>query len=182
MTAVRRMAAAAILAALTGISAVSAPSAFAAAPAEAPTATDAPFLRAIHQGNLAEIASGEDAGKNARAACVKRVGARLVRDHRKLDAGVIALASKFQVTLPASPSAAQEEGLAAVQAKAGTHAYDTSWLASEATGHIETLALIDTEVKKGGNAEVRAAAAAARPVVATHLALIRACQAEIDPS
>ncbi|WP_232789164.1 DUF4142 domain-containing protein [Streptomyces odonnellii] len=179
MTAVRRMATAAILVALT---AVSAPPAFAAAPAEAPAATDAPFLTTIHQANLAEIAAGEDAGKNARAACVKSVGARIVRDHRKLDAGVIALAGKLGVTLPAGLSEAQQEDLAAIQAKAGTHAYDTSWLADQATSHIAALALIDTEVKTGGNAEVRAAAAAARPVVATHLTLIRACEAEIDPS
>ncbi|QXE38869.1 DUF4142 domain-containing protein [Streptomyces sp. GMY02] len=176
------MAAAAILVALTGISAIPAPSAFAAAPAETPAATDAPFLTTIHQANLAEIAAGEDAGKNARAACVKSVGARIVRDHRKLDAGVIALAAKLGVTLPAGLTTAQEEDLAAIQAKAGTHAYDPSWLADQATSHIQALALIDTEVKTGGNAEVRAAAAAARPVVATHLALIRACEAEIGAS
>ncbi|MFE1958607.1 DUF4142 domain-containing protein [Streptomyces sp. NPDC059479] len=173
MIAVRRIAAAAALAALAGISA---PSAFAAARA----ADDAPFLKAIHQGNLTEIQDGENAGKHARATCVKTVGATLVRDHKKLDADVKALANKLGVTLPTSPSAAQEQALAAVQAKAGTSGYDSAWLANEDKGHVATLELIDQEIATGGNSEVRAAASAARPVVAEHLTLIRDCKAELN--
>ncbi|MEU3183979.1 DUF4142 domain-containing protein [Streptomyces sp. NPDC006923] len=175
MIAVRRVAAATMLAALAGISA---PSAF----AEAAATDDAPFLKAVHQGNLAEIAAGEDAGKHATAACVKTVGAILVRDHRKLDADVKALARKLDVSLPAAPAPAQQQALAAVRAKAGTSAYNTAWLKTEATGHVETLELIDHEIGTGGNAEVKAAARAARPVVARHLELIRACEADISRS
>ncbi|MFF1917344.1 DUF4142 domain-containing protein [Streptomyces sp. NPDC058239] len=136
------MAAATMPAALAGISA---PSAFAVAAAT----DDAPFLKAIHQGNLAEIAAGQDAGKNATTACAKTVGATLVRDHRKLDADVKALAGKLHVTLTAGPSPAQEQALAAVRAKAGTSAYDVAWLNTEATGHVETLALIDQKWERG---------------------------------
>ncbi|MFD3911558.1 DUF4142 domain-containing protein [Streptomyces sp. NPDC058603] len=175
MIAVRRIAAAAVLAALAGISA---PSAYAASAAT----DDAPFLKAIHQGNLAEIAAGQSARKNATAACVKTVGATLVRDHRKLDVGVKALAKKLDVTLPSSPSAAQEKTMTALQGQVGTSAYNTTWLKTEAKSHEETLALIDREVSKGGNAEVKAAAKAARPVVARHLKLIRACEARVTPS
>lgn len=39
-------------------------------------------------------------------------------------------------------------------------------------GHVKTLALIDQEVKSGANAEVVAAAQAARPVVAMHLKMV----------
>ncbi|MFJ9030043.1 DUF4142 domain-containing protein [Streptomyces sp. NPDC102274] len=175
MIAVRRIAAATMLAALAGISA---PSAFAAAAAT----DDAPFLKAIHQGNLAEIAAGESARKDATAACVKTVGATLVRDHRKLDVGVKALASKLHVNLSTAPSAAQEKSMTALQSQVGTSAYNTTWLTTEAKSHEETLALIDREVTTGGNAEVRAAARAARPVVAKHLELIRACEAHITSS
>ncbi|MFE3137677.1 DUF4142 domain-containing protein [Streptomyces scopuliridis] len=175
MIAVRRIAAATMLAALAGISA---PSAHAAAPAT----DDAPFLKAIHQGNLAEIAAGLSARKNATAACVKTVGAVLVRDHRKLDVDVKALASKLHVTLSPSPSAAQEKAMTAVQSQVGSSAYNTAWLTTEATSHEETLALIDRETATGGNAEVKAAARAARPVVAKHLELIRACEARVKRS
>ncbi|MFF2850367.1 DUF4142 domain-containing protein [Streptomyces sp. NPDC058001] len=169
MITVRRLAAAAVLAALACISEPSTSTA-------APATDDAPFLRAIHQGNMAEIAAGLNAGKSATAACVRKVGATLVTDHRKLDADVVALARKLHVTLPASVSPAQEKATTRVQAKAGKRGYNTAWLANEATGHIETLALIDRELKSGGNSQVKAAAQAARPVVAHHLELIRACQ------
>ncbi|MFE4829534.1 DUF4142 domain-containing protein [Streptomyces sp. NPDC056672] len=175
MIAVRRIAAAAALAALAGISA---PSAFAAARA----ADDAPFLKEIHQGNLAEIQAGEDAGKNAKATCVKTVGATLVRDHKKLDADVKALAGKLGVTLPASPSEEQKQALAAVQAKADTSGYDSAWLTTEDKGHVATLKLIDHEIDTGSNSQVKAAARAARPVVEGHLDMIRDCKAELNPT
>ncbi|WP_326810230.1 DUF4142 domain-containing protein [Streptomyces scopuliridis] len=175
MIAVRRIAAATMLAALAGLSA---PSAYAAAPAT----DDAPFLKAIHQGNLAEIAAGRSARKNAKAACVKSAGATLVRDHSKLDVGVKALASTLHVTLSPSPSSVQEKAMTAMQANVGTSAYDTNWLTTETRTREETLALIDRETATGGNAEVKSAARAARPVVAKHLELIRACEARTKRS
>ncbi|OKJ94712.1 hypothetical protein AMK26_32180 [Streptomyces sp. CB03234] len=126
-----------------------------------------------HQGNLAEIAAGHDARKNATTSCVKHVGAVLVRDHSKLDADLKALASKLHVTLPASPSQEQKQELAAVQAKAGSPAYDAAWLTTQDAAHRKTLALIDEELKAGKNAEVKAAARSARPVVEMHLDMVR---------
>ncbi|MGW0335803.1 DUF4142 domain-containing protein [Streptomyces sp. NPDC003011] len=85
---------------------------------------DAVFVKSAHQGNLAEIAAGQDAQKNAISACVKQVGAILVRDHGKLDADVKMLADKLGVVLPGTPTLEQKQELVAVQAKAGTSAYD----------------------------------------------------------
>ncbi|MGW7264505.1 DUF4142 domain-containing protein [Streptomyces sp. NPDC054842] len=157
-----------------------------AAPAAAGGASsqDHTFTRAAHQGNLAEIAAGHDAQKNATTACVKAVGATLVRDHGKLDSDLRMLAHKLGITLPGMPTAEQRQELAAVQAKAGTAAYDTAWLKTQDAAHTATLALIDSELKAGQNAEVKAAARAARPVVAMHLDMVRGgtCHAGKDAS
>ncbi|MFD3530373.1 DUF4142 domain-containing protein [Streptomyces sp. NPDC058664] len=134
---------------------------------------DTMFTKAAHQGNLAEIAAGEDARANATSACVKEVGRVLVRDHGKLDADVRTLAAKLGVTLPGTPTAEQKAELAAVRAKAGTREYDAAWLKTQEAAHTKTLALIDTELNAGRNAEVKAAARAARPVVAMHLEMVR---------
>ncbi|WP_175410281.1 DUF4142 domain-containing protein [Streptomyces sp. TRM64462] len=152
--------------ALTGI---------AAAPARAAddAMTDSAFLRAAHQGNMTEIAASRDARKNATTACVKRVAAVLERDHTRLDAATRALSDKLGVDLPVAPTAAQQRDLAGVMAKAGTRAYDTAWLDAQASAHTETLGRIDDRIARGGNAEVTAAAKAARPVVAGHLAMVR---------
>ncbi|MDN3296924.1 DUF4142 domain-containing protein [Streptomyces ficellus] len=137
------------------------------------TATDSAFLRAAHQGNLAEIAAGQDAQKNATTACVKKVGAVLVRDHTKLDADTKALANKLGVDLPVAPTKEQQEKLAEVMAKAGTKAYDAAWLRVQAAAHEKTLARIDNQIAHGKNAQITAAAKAARPVVAMHLDMVR---------
>ncbi|MEU3553591.1 DUF4142 domain-containing protein [Streptomyces fragilis] len=134
---------------------------------------DVMFVKAAHQGNLAEIAAGQDAQKNATTACVKKVGMILVRDHTKLDADVRTLAGKLDIALPSGPTEEQKRELAAVQAKAGSSAYDKAWLTLQEAAHTKTLALIDQELKAGGNAEVKAAARAARPVVAMHLDMVR---------
>ncbi|MFF7211837.1 DUF4142 domain-containing protein [Streptomyces sp. NPDC008238] len=150
------------------ISVMAAPQASAASVGDQDTA----FVKAAHQGNLAEIAAGQDAQAHATTACVKEVGEVLVRDHTKLDADLKALAGKLGIALPAGPSAMQKQELASVQAKAGSSAYDAAWLKMGEAGHVKTLALIDQEVKSGANAEVVAAAQAARPVVAMHLKMV----------
>ncbi|MGW0536833.1 DUF4142 domain-containing protein [Streptomyces sp. NPDC003032] len=161
----RLLSAAAVAVALSGISA---PYAFAAGVG----AQDEMFTKRAHQGNLAEIAAGQDAGRNATTECVKHAGGVLVRDHSKLDADLKTLAGKLNVTLPGSPSPQQKKELAAVQAKAGGPAYDAAWLTAQDAAHRKTLALIDQELKAGRNAEVKAAARAARPVVAMHLDMV----------
>ncbi|MET9802814.1 DUF4142 domain-containing protein [Streptomyces sp. NPDC006368] len=157
--------------ALSGIAVGAAGPAFADGNAALPT--DNAFLRASHQGNLAEIAAGKDAQKNATTACVKHVGGVLVRDHTKLDAATKSLADKLGVDLPVAPTPEQQETLANVMKKAGTSAYDAAWLDAQAAAHEKTLARIDHQVSHGRNAEVTAAAKAARPVVAMHLGMVR---------
>ncbi|MFF3342789.1 DUF4142 domain-containing protein [Streptomyces flavidovirens] len=172
----KRLLSAAVMA--VALSGISAPQAFAGGV----SAQDEMFLMQAHQGNLAEIAAGNDAQKHATTDCVKHVGTVLVRDHSKLDADVKMLAGKLNVTLPGSPSPEQRKELAAVQAKAGSPAYDAAWLTTQDAAHRKTLALIDQELKAGKNAEVKAAARSARPVVAMHLDMVRGgtCHAAKD--
>ena len=162
----RLLSAAAVAVTLSGISA---PYAFAADV----NTQDKMFAAQARQGNLAEIAAGHDARKNATTKCVRHAGDVLVRDHSKLDADLKRLARKLHVKLPGSPSARQKKELAAVRAKAGSRAYDAAWLTAQDAAHRKTLVLIDRELKAGKNAEVKAAARTARPVVARHLDMVR---------
>jgi putative membrane protein len=153
-----------------------------AAPVPSVSSRDTAFLRSIHQANMAEIASSQHAVAHGRTACVKQVATILVRDHRRLDAGGVALAKRLRVSLPASPTAMQKAQFAAVKAKTRT-AYDAAWLNLQARAHNEALRLIDSEVASGRNAQVKAAARAARPVVVRHLAMVRGgvCHAPSAP-
>jgi len=145
---------------------------------------DRMFVKAAHQGNLAEIAAGQDAQQHATTSCVKAVGGVLVRDHGKLDADVKALAEKLGVALPSQPTPEDQQKLKDVQAKAGTPAYDAAWLAAQEAAHTKTLALIDQELQTGKNSEVFAAAKSARPIVAMHLDMVRGgtCHAAKAPT
>ncbi|MER7930757.1 MULTISPECIES: DUF4142 domain-containing protein [unclassified Streptomyces] len=134
---------------------------------------DQVFLQQAHQGNLAEILAGKDAEHHATTVCVKDVGKTLVRDHSKLDASVRKLAAETNTTLPSAPTTAQQKQLKAVQAKAGSSAYDMAWLKVQEVAHRTTLAGIDNEIAHGKNGRVVAAAREARPVVAMHLAMVR---------
>ncbi|MFI2642102.1 DUF4142 domain-containing protein [Streptomyces sp. NPDC018610] len=160
----------AVVAAAASLTGLCAPQVFAAASG---ATQDQTFLVQAHQGNLAEIAAGKDAGRHATTTCVINVGKTLVRDHTKLDASVRKLAAETNTTLPSTPTAAQRQQLKAVQAKAGGSAYDTAWLKVQDTAHRKTLTLIDKEIAQGKNSSVVAAARSARPVVAMHLNMVR---------
>ncbi|MEV5505683.1 DUF4142 domain-containing protein [Streptomyces orinoci] len=143
-----------------------------AASGDSGNGTDSAFLKTVHQGNLAEIEAGNDAQTNAVSACVKDVGRVLIRDHTKLDGDVMKLSKQLGVSLPAAPSAEQKQQLADIRAKAGTKSYDSAWLSAQDMNHRATLALIDQQISSGHNAQITAAAKAARPVVAMHLGLV----------
>jgi putative membrane protein len=74
--------------------------------------------------------------------------------------------------LPTAPTAAAQRELAAARAKAGSSAYDTAWLNAQDKAHQQTLALIDKELRSGTDSRVKAAAKAARPVVAMHAEMV----------
>lgn len=169
-----------VLAALVGVVvvALAGPVGVAYAHGSAPAAThvsaqDVTFLKAAHQGNLAEIAAGHVALAKSHDAEVRRIATHLIADHLKLDAGVKQVAAAHHVRLPAKPTRAQRAALAAVARKSGA-AFDHAWLKLQEKSHVMTLALIDKELRHGCAADVKAAARTAKPVVKEHLEMVRA--------
>ncbi|MFE8949447.1 DUF4142 domain-containing protein [Streptomyces sp. NPDC007856] len=136
------------------------------------SALDRQLLTAAHQGNLWEIAASQQAQSAATTACVKRVAADFIRDHRALDAGVVKTARQLGVTLPSGQTAAQLRQTAALKSLAGTRAYDAAWLKAQYPAHVQTLALIDKEIASGTNPLVKSLAKSARPVVARHTQMV----------
>ncbi|WP_328773509.1 DUF4142 domain-containing protein [Streptomyces sp. NBC_00286] len=145
---------------------------------------DHAFLRAAHQAHLAEVAAAEDARRDASTDCVKKAAATLVEDHTRLGRHDWALADRLGVHLPDRPTADQRQELTEVKADVGTPEYDEAWLDARRAAHQRTLALIDQQLEWGSTPEVKAAAWAARPVVAGHLRMLRAaatCRTESSP-
>lgn len=139
-----------------------------AAQAASASTQDKTWLVAAHQANLAEIAAGTDAQKNATDNDVSDLGKMFVTDHTKLDKTVKSLAKKYDVTLPSGPSAAQKAMLASVQQNSGA-AYDKAWVRAETTGHLQTKAGGQKELAAGSASDILAADRTSAPVVQHHI-------------
>ncbi|SDM28231.1 putative membrane protein [Allokutzneria albata] len=137
--------------------------------------TDQIFLRRVHQGNLFEIAKGALAVEKGRCASVRRVGRVIARDHTRLDQRLRPVAERERVSLPDTPTRAQQALLRDLQSKSGT-AFDRSWLQVQVTVHQQTLKLIQQELRRGQSPQVKQVAREALPVVEKHLAQVRTAQ------
>jgi putative membrane protein len=138
----------------------------------APSDQDATWLRAAHQGNLAEIAAGNAAQQSATTADVRNLGAMFVQMHTDLDNQLKPVAQQLGVALPGGPTAQQQQQLAAVQGQRGQQ-FDTAWIAQQIAAHSTTLSATQKEVQAGSDQRVLQLARAATPVVQQHLSELR---------
>jgi putative membrane protein len=132
------------------------------------TAPDRTFLRAAHQSNLAEIATGKLAQQKSRNAHVRELGRMWVADHTRLDATLKQVAKRYGVSLPSQPNA-EQRAQAARDAKLSGTAFDRTWLNGELTGHVKTRTAGRTELAKGSNADVQKIARTSAPIVQHHI-------------
>jgi putative membrane protein len=125
------------------------------------------FLRAAHQSNLAEIATGKLAQSKGSSQAVKDLGAMLVTDHTKLDAALRKIATAKNVSLPSAPNADQQ-ALQAKLTKASAGDFDALFVAGQVGAHAKAMQLGETELARGSDAAVKKTAADAAPVIAAH--------------
>ena len=138
-----------------------------AAASAAPNDQDAAYLRAAHQSNLAEIASGKLAQQKADSQQVKDIGARWVKDHTTLDRAVRQTAEALDVDLPSAPNAEQRALAARYEATSGRQ-FDSLYISTQMDSHMKTMRLGETELANGSDAQVKKAARNAAPVIAAH--------------
>jgi putative membrane protein len=153
------------------------PSAALAAAAQA-NQQDQTFLRKAHQSNLAEIQAGRLAQQKAASASVRDMGARLVRDHTRLDSRLRPVADQLGVNLPDRPNAMQRQVAAQLSAKSGA-AFDRAWVAAMIVGHRQALADGQAELRSGSSDRVRSLARSAAPVIQGHLTMLQQIAGEV---
>lgn len=140
---------------------------------------DVAYLNTAHQLNLTIIEAAHTAAAKGRTACVRRVAGQLERDHGKLSAQELDVATRLNILLPTAPTAAQRRQLDALAAKAGTTAYDAAWLALQRQEHQQYLALVEGELPISASPAVEALAGGAKPVIQMHQrAVTGTCRAE----
>jgi putative membrane protein len=137
------------------------------AQAAAPSEQDAAFLRAAHQSNLAEIATGQQAQQKASSQVVKDLGARFVADHTRLDAAVTDAAATLGVSLPDAPNPEQQAAAARLDAASGQE-YDALWISIQLDAHMKAMANGEKEIAQGSDPLAVQVARDAAPVIAAH--------------
>ena len=145
------------------------------------TQTDVAYLNAAHQINVAIIQASQEAKAYGRSSCVRRVGAQLESDHRKLAAQELEAASQLGVVLVPIPSQAQRQQLSALTAKTGTSGYDAAWLTFQRQQHQQLLTLTKGELAKGTEPAVKSVAQGTQTLIQMHLQMVGAtCHVQTD--
>lgn len=144
----------------------------------APSSQDSTYLKAAHQSNLAEIAGGKIAQQKGTSKQVKDLATRFITDHTKLDAALTKTAAGLDVTLPDAPNAEQQAVAARYQATSGQQ-FDTLYISTQMTAHMKAMALGETEVANGTDAQAKKAATDAAPVVASHHSALEAAARDL---
>ncbi len=144
----------------------------------APSDQDTSFLRAAHQSNLAEIASGNLAQEKAESQQVKDLGARWVEDHTTLDTAVRDTAEALGVDLPDAPNAEQQALARRYEAASGS-AFDALWIPTQMDSHMKSMRLGQTQLARGSDAQAKKVAQDAAPVVAAHHELLEEAASEL---
>ncbi|MFF4773472.1 DUF4142 domain-containing protein [Microtetraspora fusca] len=149
-----------------------------------PTATvseqDRMFLIKAHEGNLAEIRAGRLAQQKGHTSSVRDLGARLVKDHTRLDTKLRQTAKNVGVQLPHAPSKKQQEQLKKLGDLSGAK-FDHAWVQWQLTAHRQTLTLINKELTNGKSEPVKKTAQEAKPVIQEHLTLLKKAAATMSP-
>lgn len=133
---------------------------------------DAAYLDPAHQLNLTIIQAAHTATVKGKTSCVRRVGAQLERDHRRLAAQELEVADRLGINLETVPSPTQRQQLTALAAKAGKNGYDAAWVAFQRQKHQEYLTLVNGPTPKAASPAVESVANGAKPVVEMDLRMV----------
>jgi len=134
----------------------------------APPATGDGMLEKLAQGGLTEVEAGKLALTKSTTPGVKEFAEMTVKDHSAALEKVKAVAAARNVTLPKTPSEAQQDTMKALHARTGAH-FEQAYLAAQVKAHEETVAMLKSEIASGQDAETKSLARELLPTVETHL-------------
>ena len=125
---------------------------------------DAQFIARAVGGNEAEIENGKMAMKKAHGAEVKKIAARMVSDHTKMNNSLLAFAGKNGVRVTTGTVKPQN---------IGEKDFDRAYLQMLEQAHQTDIADFERQAKTGGDTELRSWAARNLPGLKAHLAMTR---------
>ena len=137
---------------------------------------DQRYFDDLAKANLAEIHAGKVAQSKAASAEVKKFAQHMVDDHSKKFEEQRVMAKTKNVALPAAPEDKHKDALKKMERMSGPE-FDRAYMAQMVKDHEATLELLNDIVKKGDDAEFKAAAQKAIPDVQKHLEMAKSLAA-----
>lgn len=129
---------------------------------------DAYFMDQAARSGLAAVEAGGLAQHRAARPDIRRFAAATVADRNRLDAELDALAQRKRISLPTTPNAVQQQMLSELLGLSGA-TFDRQYLDQQVTLQQRAIALYRDEAKDGTDADVRAFASRALPLLQHHL-------------
>ena len=137
-------------------------------PADAPMITDDEFLKKVAEGGHNEMSlSREMLDKNAMTP-VKNYANEMITDHTKAGDELKPIAAKYNVTLPTDPDA-EHQALKTQMAGMSGPDLEQKYAQQMVTDHQKTVAMFQSEIQNGKEADVKAFAEKTLPTIQEHL-------------
>ncbi len=136
---------------------------------------DKSFVMDAASGGLMEVELGKMATTSAASPRVKEFGRMMVTDHSKANTELKGVASKKNITVPATPAEKQQSHINDMQGKKGAD-FDKAYVDMMVDDHKEDISKFEDEAKNGKDPDVKAFASKTLPVLHKHLASIQAIQ------
>lgn len=137
-----------------------------------------PFVTAVVETGLFEIAAGELAQANTSNAAVHTFGYLMITNHEELARELEPIAHKMNIEVPRSMGTANQQMLDQLKALKGA-AFDKAYLAHMVQGHEQAVQLFDKERKSSPPNDLTRWAARTVPVIREHLRLAKELQASL---
>lgn len=129
---------------------------------------DQAFVDEAARGGKMEVDLGRLAEQNASDAKVKQFGARMVKDHSKLNSELSSVAKSVGLTVPTALSAEQQAEYAKLSKLSGTK-FDKVYMDLMVKDHTGDLAAFQKEEAAAQNPKLKKAVAKAIPIIQEHL-------------
>lgn len=136
------------------------------------------FMMAAAESSNAEIAAGKMAVSMSKNAEVKLFAQQMIAEHTKANNDLKPVAAKKNVALPTDLNA-EHKAMAADMAKMTGADFDKDYIAGQITDHEKTVALLQSQIDGGTDADAKAFASKMLPSVKMHLEMAQKISAKM---
>ncbi len=145
------------------------PAPIASAPPPPLAAADQSFVTAAAGSDAAEIQAGNLAATKAHAPRIKAFAAKMVTDHTATTQKLTAIAQSKGVTL--TPALTDDQQKMEAKLEADKRGFDHDYIRGQVAAHTAAMAVFQSEIDNGQDADLKAFATATLPTIKQHLTL-----------